>query len=75
MDPTPTPTPPNCFGLSPPEADAVVAEVAAATSQWRAVAASLGVKPSEIDRMETAFEHDELQVALDAGNAHPVRTG
>lgn len=56
------------FGLSRSRADAVVREVAAATSRWRAIAASLGVKPSAIDRMETAFEHDELQRALNAGN-------
>jgi serine/threonine-protein kinase HipA len=60
------------FGLCLSEADAIIREVSAATSQWRAIAASLDVKPSEIDRMETAFEHDELHLALDAGNAHPT---
>jgi serine/threonine-protein kinase HipA len=61
------------FGLSLAQADAILGEVAAATSRWRAVAASLGVKPSEIDRMETAFEHDERQLAVNAGNRHLSR--
>jgi len=61
------------FGLSLAQADAILGEVAAATSRWRAVAASLGIKPSEIDRMETAFEHDERQLAVSAGNRRPAR--
>jgi serine/threonine-protein kinase HipA len=60
------------FGLSLPEADAVIHEVAAATARWRDVAAALGVGSSEIGRMESAFEHDELRIALNAGNAHPT---
>jgi serine/threonine-protein kinase HipA len=60
------------FGLSLPEADAIIHETATATSRWRTVAAALCVKPSEVDRMETAFEHDDLQLALGAGNAHPA---
>ena len=55
------------FGLSLAAADAIVGEVAAATVKWRAVAASVGIRPSEIDRMETAFEHDELRLALAVG--------
>ncbi|QQP88886.1 hypothetical protein IGS68_23195 [Skermanella sp. TT6] len=85
LHPGPTSTRPNCscsielalenagyLGLSPSGANAIVREVASATSRWRTVAASLGVKPSEIDRMETAFEHGELRLALNAGNIHPV---
>ena len=52
------------FGLSLSSANAIVREVGAATVQWRALAASMSIKPSEIDRMETAFEHDELRLAL-----------
>ena len=61
------------FGVSGVHANEIVREVAAATSQWRDVATSLGVKASEIDRMSTAFEHDELQVALSARVLVPVR--
>lgn len=57
------------FGLSLSEADVIVREVAAATARWRGVAAALGISPSEIDRMETAFEHDELRLALNVGGA------
>jgi len=57
------------FGLTLSSADAIIREVAAATLQWRAVAASVSIKPSEIERMETAFEHDELRLATDVGRA------
>ncbi|MCO6416182.1 type II toxin-antitoxin system HipA family toxin [Siccirubricoccus sp. KC 17139] len=61
------------FGVSAARADEIVGEVAAATSQWRDVAASLRIKASEIDRMSTAFEHDELQLALSGRVSVPVR--
>ena len=57
------------FGLTLSSADAIVREVAAATVKWRAVAASVSIKPSEIERMETAFEHEELRLATDVGRA------
>ncbi|EWY37373.1 phosphatidylinositol kinase [Skermanella stibiiresistens SB22] len=60
------------FGLALSDADTIIREVASTTSEWRAVAASLGVKPSEIDRMETSFEHERSQFAARAGNAYPV---
>lgn len=55
------------FGLSLSQADAILGEVAAATSRWRGVAAMLGIRRAEIERMETAFEHDELRLALGVG--------
>ncbi|MGE5515029.1 MAG: type II toxin-antitoxin system HipA family toxin [Bacteroidota bacterium] len=48
------------FGLSLAEADSIIHEVAEATAQWRSVAQALGIRKAEIDRMETAFEHDAL---------------
>ncbi len=60
------------FGLAQANADSIIREVAAATEQWKTVAAALHVKPSEIERMETAFDHDELRLALNAGSVRPV---
>ena len=47
------------FGLSKARANDIIREVEAATSQGQDVATSLGVKSSEIERMASAFEHDE----------------
>jgi serine/threonine-protein kinase HipA len=52
------------FSLALPEANAIVKEVGAATAKWREVAAALGARSSEIRRMESAFEHDDLGKAL-----------
>jgi len=53
------------FGLSEVEAIAHIKGVAAVTSTWRATAAQRGAKPSEIKRMQSAFEHNDLKRALD----------
>lgn len=58
------------FGLSAETANGIIREVAAAVVQWRNIAANVGVKPSEITRMETAFEHDQIALALNAGPIH-----
>ena len=52
------------FMLSLPRADAIICEVAAACSQWRTVAKAAGAKNTEIERMQTAFDHPELNAAL-----------
>ncbi len=52
------------FDLSAAGADAVIREVAAATRDWRRVAASPGETPAAITRMASAFEHDDLDAAL-----------
>jgi len=52
------------FDLSAAEARQTIKEVAAATRGWRDVAAGAGARPGEIRRMESAFEHDDLQRAL-----------
>lgn len=52
------------FGLKPGEAGAIVAEVGQAVSGWRREAARLGVNSREIDRMASAFEHEDLQKAV-----------
>ena len=35
-----------------------------AVSGWRATAATLGLSKSEIDRVASAFEHEDLNAAL-----------
>lgn len=52
------------FALSLAKAREIIKEVALATSTWRAVAKEAGAAPAEIDRMASAFEHDELRQAL-----------
>jgi serine/threonine-protein kinase HipA len=50
------------LGLAP--ARAVIKEVATVTATWRSVAKDVGARPSEINRMASAFEHDDLARAL-----------
>lgn len=54
------------FELSPPEARQIISEVAHSVSRWRHVATRLGVTPSEVDRMSSAFEHQDLKSAIAA---------
>lgn len=51
------------FGLTAREAKAIVSQVGAVVSTWRDVARRNGAKTSEIDRMASAFEHDDLDRA------------
>ncbi len=50
------------FGLA--RADAIIAGVARITRNWRAAAVRRNASPAEIDRMEGAFEHSDLEDAL-----------
>jgi serine/threonine-protein kinase HipA len=52
------------FGLGLPPARAIIKEVATATAKWRDVAQKAGARASEIHRMASAFEHDDLRRAL-----------
>lgn len=52
------------YGLSESEAITIAAEVGRAVSTWRSVAKEFGLKPSDIDHMKHAFEHDDLTQAL-----------
>ena len=54
------------FGLKASVARAIAAEVGAAVAQWRIVATRFGLSKVEIDRMHSAFDHRDLQVALSA---------
>ena len=61
------------FELSPDEAREIVAEVGKAVSTWRKVAAKLGLTPAEVDRMSSAFEHEDSAAARGAQAATKVR--
>ncbi|MBS2003333.1 MAG: type II toxin-antitoxin system HipA family toxin [Cyanobacteria bacterium SZAS LIN-5] len=52
------------FDLSAPEARAIAYEVGMAVSSWSVVAAGLGIKSSEIERMSSAFEHEDLKKSI-----------
>ena len=52
------------FGITLGKARSIIGEVAFATSKWRDVAKEVGARASEINRMASAFEHDELKRAL-----------
>lgn len=51
------------FGLSLAQARAIIKEVAAVTTAWRDTAKEAGARPTEINRMASAFEHDDLKRA------------
>jgi serine/threonine-protein kinase HipA len=51
------------FGLSLADAKTIVGEVGGAVAAWRAVARQAGQTESQIDRMASAFEHDDLKIA------------
>lgn len=52
------------FELTAPQARAIAGEVGQAVTDWRADAAAIGLTPAEIDRMASAFEHEDLKAAL-----------
>jgi serine/threonine-protein kinase HipA len=52
------------FELRSDEAHEIAAHVAKTVAKWRKVAARLSLPAPEIDRMASAFEHDDLHAAL-----------
>ena len=52
------------YGLELNEAKSIAQQVATSVTQWREVAAGLGAARLDIDRMASAFEHDDLYAAL-----------
>lgn len=51
------------FGLTLPAARDIIREVGAAVANWHTVAAAVGARQSEINRMASAFEHEDLKKA------------
>ena len=52
------------FELDDREAREIAAEVGRAVGRWREEAARLGLSSHQIDRTESAFEHDDLGKAV-----------
>ena len=52
------------FELGPKEARRIAAQVGRAVTTWRRVAKKLGLRAAEIDRMASAFEHEDLREAV-----------
>jgi serine/threonine-protein kinase HipA len=52
------------FGLKGKDARAIAAQIGKVVSGWRAVAEKTGLTKSEIDRMASAFEHQDLKKSL-----------
>ena len=48
------------FGLGTKEARQIAREVATVVRTWRSAGKRCGLKPKELDRMESAFEHADL---------------
>jgi serine/threonine-protein kinase HipA len=55
------------FQLNKDAAHGITAEVGRAVSTWRRQATNLGLKEVEINRMASAFEHNDLNIALEIG--------
>jgi len=52
------------FNLTLKEADEIIRPVADAVACWRQLAKHKHLRATEIERMESAFDHDELKLAL-----------
>jgi serine/threonine-protein kinase HipA len=61
------------FDLDNSSAKAVAREVGLAVSHWRDEARALNIRDAEINRMASAFEHEDLRLAVRAGTQLPVR--
>ena len=55
------------FGIAKAaEARVIASEVGTMVMRWRQTAAKLGIKPRQIERMASAFEHQDLKIARSA---------
>ncbi len=52
------------FALSLSQARTIIKEIATVTATWRDTAKEVGARSAEINRMASAFEHDDLKRAL-----------
>ncbi|MGO9545214.1 MAG: type II toxin-antitoxin system HipA family toxin, partial [Rhodomicrobium sp.] len=60
------------FGLKKAEAAAIAAEVGVAVSKWRKVAAAHKIEKHEIERLQSAFDHQDLKNAISLRVAVPA---
>jgi serine/threonine-protein kinase HipA len=63
------------FGIKLERARGFAAEIGAVTSGWRNAAKSLELTAAQIERMASAFEHDDLRVALKLAAAAATKSG
>jgi serine/threonine-protein kinase HipA len=56
------------FDLKPNEAKSIAAEVGIAVSRWRDEAKKVGISDGEINRMASAFDHEDLRKATELAN-------
>jgi hypothetical protein len=56
------------FDLKPDQAKSIAAEVGIAVSGWRREAKRAGITDSEINRMASAFDHEDLRKATELAN-------
>ena len=52
------------YSIKLSDADRIITETANATKSWKEVAANYGAPQSEINQLKSAFEHNDLDVAL-----------
>jgi serine/threonine-protein kinase HipA len=52
------------FGVTKEDTKLIISEVADAVKKWSREASRLGLSKAEINRMESAFEHEDLEYAL-----------
>ena len=63
------------FGVADEDAAKIARQVAAVTGGFRDIAKAHGLDAKQIDRMASAFEHEDLRIALAAGRPQPVKLG
>ena len=52
------------FALTLAQARVIIKDVATVTATWREAAKAVGARAAEVNRMSSAFEHDDLRRAL-----------
>jgi serine/threonine-protein kinase HipA len=52
------------FALTLAQAGFIIKEVATVTATWRDTAKAIGARAAEVNRMASAFEHNDLKSAL-----------
>ena len=52
------------FGIKMKDAKMIAKQVGSATARWRKTAQSMKISSNEIERMASAFEHEDLKQAL-----------
>ncbi|MFH2008137.1 MAG: type II toxin-antitoxin system HipA family toxin [bacterium] len=59
------------MGLDPADAEEIVGQAARATSGWRRAARAVGLDRAQVERMASAFEHADLDLALRVATGLP----